>query len=58
MTTDLIFIFIRVNIYPGPGDLEVISKQIYLIRVTIYSTALPHKIRRGRYLPLGAKGGG
>jgi hypothetical protein len=35
-TTDLIFI--RVNIYPGPGEgnLQLTSEPIYFIRVTIY----------------------
>ncbi len=39
-------IFIRVNIYPGPGEglvgLLIISEPIYFIRVTIYPAALPH----------------
>jgi hypothetical protein len=57
-TTDLIFI--RVNIYPGPGDggSQLISKPINFIRVTIYPTALPLNISRGHYLPRGTGGGG
>ena len=53
-------IFIRVNIYPGPGegDLQLISGPIYFIRVTIYPAALPHNISRGHYLPGGLGGGG
>jgi hypothetical protein len=57
-TTDLIFV--RVNIYPGPGegDLQLISEPVYFIRVTIYPAAFPHNIRRGHYLPGGVGGGG
>jgi hypothetical protein len=57
-TTDLIFI--RVNIYPGPGEgvLQLISEPLYCIRVTIYHAALPYNISRGHYLPRGVGGGG
>jgi hypothetical protein len=57
-TTDLIFI--RVYIYPGPGegDLQLISEPVYFIRVTIYPAAFPHNISRGHYLPGGVGRGG
>ena len=57
-TTNLIFI--RVNIYPGPGEggLQLISEPVYFIRVTIYPAAFPHNISRGHYLPGGVAGGG
>ncbi len=57
-TTDLIFI--RVNIYPGPGEggSQPISYPIHFIRVTIYPAALPHNISRGHYWPRGVGGGG
>jgi hypothetical protein len=44
---------IRVNIYlgPGEGDLQLISKPLYVIWVTIYALALPHNINRRHYLP-------
>ena len=50
-TTDLIFI--RVNIYPGPGEggSLLIFYPIHFIRVTIYPASLPHNISRGHYLP-------
>ncbi len=50
-TTDLIFI--RVNIYPGPGEggSQLIFSPIHFIRVTIYPASLPHNISRGHYLP-------
>ena len=50
-TTDLIFI--RVNIYPGPGEggSLLIFLPIHFIRVTIYPASLPHNISRGHYLP-------
>jgi hypothetical protein len=56
-TTDLIFI--RVNIYPGPGEggLQLISKPVYFIRVTIYPATIPHNTRRGHYLPREVGGG-
>ncbi len=46
-TTDLIFL--RVNIYLGPGEggLQLILKPIYFIRVTIYPATFPHNISRG-----------
>jgi hypothetical protein len=55
-TTDLIFI--RVNIYPGPGEggSRLISYPVHFIRVTIYPAALPHNINRGHYLPRGGGG--
>ena len=55
-TTDLIFI--RVNIYPGPGEggLQLILKPVYFIRVTMYPATIPHNISRGHYLP-GGQGG-
>ncbi len=51
--TDLIFI--RVNIYPWPGEggLQLISEPVYFIRVTIYPAAFPHNISRGHFLPGG-----
>jgi len=50
--------FIRVNIYPGPGErgLQLISEPVYFIRVTIYPVAFPHNISRGHYLPRGGGG--
>jgi hypothetical protein len=52
-TTDLIFI--RVNIYPGPGEgnSQLLSQLFQFIRVTIYPVALPHNISRSCYLPSG-----
>ncbi len=48
--TDLIFI--RVNIYPGPGESGGLTADpVYFIRVTIYPAAVPRNIRRGHYLP-------
>ncbi len=43
-TTDLVFIW--VNIYPGPGvgRLQIMSRPIYFIKVTIYPAALPANI--------------
>ncbi len=57
-TTDLIFI--RINIYPGPGegDLQLISEPVYFIRVIIYPAAFLHNISRGHYLPRGVWGEG
>jgi hypothetical protein len=57
-TTDIIFI--RVNIYPGPGEggLLLIFQPIHFIRVTIYPASFPHNISGGHYLPRGAGGGG
>jgi hypothetical protein len=57
-TTDLIFI--RVNIYPGPGEggLQLISEPVYFIRVTIYPAAFSYNISRGHYLPRGPGRGG
>ncbi len=51
LTTDAIFI--RVNIYPGPGvgGLMLNSYTIYLIMVTIYPAALLYNINRGHYFP-------
>jgi hypothetical protein len=39
-------IFIRVNIYPGPGegDSQLIYKPMNFIRVTVYPAALSHNI--------------
>jgi hypothetical protein len=56
-TTDLIFI--RVNIYPGPGEggSLLIFEPVHFIRVTIYPASLPHNISRGHYLPRGVGGG-
>ncbi len=56
-TTDLIFI--RVNIYPWPGEggLQLIFKPVYFIRVTIYPATIPHNISRGHYLPREVGGG-
>jgi hypothetical protein len=50
-TTDLIFI--RVNIYPGPGEggSQLISYPVHFIRVTIYLATLSHNIGSGHYLP-------
>jgi hypothetical protein len=57
-TTDLIFI--RVNIYPGPGEggSQLISQPVLFIRVTIYPVSIPHNISRGHYLPGGGGGVG
>jgi hypothetical protein len=48
--TDLLFI--RVNIYPGPGEgglQQLISEPVYFIRVTIYPAAFSHNISTGHY---------
>ena len=55
LTTHLIFI--RVNIYPGEGGLQLILKPVYFIRVTIYPATIPHNISRGHYLPREVGGG-
>ncbi len=54
-TTNLIFI--KVNIYPGPGEggSQPIFLPIHFIRVTIYPVSLPHNISRGHYLPGGRR---
>jgi len=53
-------IFFRANIYPGAGEggLQLISKAIYFIMVTVYLAALPYNICRGHYLPRGTGRGG
>jgi hypothetical protein len=51
VTTALIFI--RVSIYPWPGEggFQLICQPFYFIRVIINPAALPHNISRGHYLP-------
>ncbi len=52
-------IFIRVDIYLGPGEvgLQLIYKPLYVIWVTIYTLALPHNNNRRHYLPRSAEKG-